>query len=115
MPFKGTQPPDEQHQHREEQLREREQALRLRELEMELVQKRDAEIDRSVETLRMEPQRAGVSRWRRKLSVGTKLLAIGVVIAAGIKLSSWIAMGLVIAGTGWLIYKAFFEGESPRE
>jgi len=114
MRSRGSQPQDD-YQHRETELKEREQALRLREIEAELAQKREVEIEPATETVRMQSRETPLSRWRRKLSVAAKLFVILVIAIAGITLGKWIAMAVVIGSIGWLTYKAFFDGDSPRE
>lgn len=114
MRSRGSQPQDD-YQRRETELKEREQALRLREIEAELTQTRQGELDPATETIRMQSRETSLSRWRRKLSLGAKLFVILVVAIAGINLGKWIAMAVVIGGVGWLTYKAFFAGETPRE
>lgn len=112
MNSKGSQPQDE-HRRREAELKEREQALRLREIEVELSHTKEAQIDQTAETIRMQPRETPFGRWKRRLSAGIKVLAIGVVVVVGIKLGTWIATAIVIGGAGWLAYKAFFESSQP--
>ncbi|MGF1576638.1 MAG: hypothetical protein ACFCU9_12010 [Cyanophyceae cyanobacterium] len=110
MISKESQPQDEL-QRREAELKQREQSLRLREIENELLQQRDPEVDVVVQTVRLRPHQTTLSRWRRKASIGIKLFAILVVAVVGIKLGTWLAIGVVLGGVGWLTYKAFFAGD----
>ncbi len=112
MRSKGSQ---DEYQGREAELQEREQALRLREIEAELTQKREAEIEQNTETVRMQSRQTALGRWRRKFSVAAKLFVLFVVAIVGITLGKWIAIAVVVGAVGWLGYKAFFDGDMPRE
>ncbi|QKQ75275.1 DUF3040 domain-containing protein [Nostoc sp. TCL240-02] len=91
-------------QHRERTLREREVELRLREMETD-IHTTDAAFH---QTVKHQPDHKS---WMKKLILGGKLFALGVVALVAVKIASVLAGFIIVGAMGWVSYKLFLESK----
>ncbi|WP_414563356.1 MULTISPECIES: hypothetical protein [unclassified Anabaena] len=100
---------DDHHQElaqRERILREREVELRLREMESD-IHTPNAPFQKTVKHQPHNFQKP----WVKKLILGGKLFAFGVVALVAVKIASAVAGIMIIAALAWISYKLFFESK----
>lgn len=95
-------------QRREHDLIQRERELRLRELEAEINQ------PPLYETVKHEQPEGKLQRWGRKLVMFGKFLAFVVGTVLVIRISTAIAMIMIIGVIGFIGYKLFLEGDGKK-
>ncbi|MBC1240226.1 DUF3040 domain-containing protein [Nostoc sp. 2RC] len=91
---------------RERILREREVELRLREMEAK-IHTADAPFHK---TVKHQPENSP-KPWIKKLILGGKLFALGVVALVAVRIASALAGLIIVAALGWMSYKLFFESK----
>ncbi|MDZ8187491.1 MAG: DUF3040 domain-containing protein [Nostoc sp. ChiSLP02] len=91
---------------RERILREREVELRLREMEAK-IHTADAPFHQTVKHQGENSQKP----WMKKLILGGKLFALGVVALVAVRVASVLAGFIIVATLGWVTYKLFFESQ----
>ncbi|MEH2196144.1 MAG: DUF3040 domain-containing protein [Nostoc sp.] len=93
-------------EHRERTLREREVELRLREMETN-IHATDAAFH---QTVKHQPENSQ-KPWMKKLILGGKLFALGVVALIAVKIASVLAGFIIVGVLGWVSYKLFLESK----
>ncbi|MEH2092028.1 hypothetical protein CDG77_02230 [Nostoc sp. 'Peltigera membranacea cyanobiont' 213] len=91
-------------EHRERTLREREVELRLREMETN-IHATDVAFH---QTVKHQPDR---KPWMKKLILGGKLFALGVVALVAVRIASVLAGFIIVGVLGWVSYKLFLESK----
>ncbi|MBD2460502.1 hypothetical protein H6G89_05535 [Oscillatoria sp. FACHB-1407] len=106
---------EEELRRREQELRERELQLRLRELEAEIHQLPpqpsypSAQQPPLLHPTKHEPPPTKFQTWLKKLTTVGKFLAIVVAVIVAVRVASWLATVVIVAGIAWLAYKILFE------
>ncbi|MEH2349286.1 MAG: DUF3040 domain-containing protein [Nostoc sp.] len=96
-------------EHRERTLREREVELRLREMETN-IHATDAAFH---QTVKHQPENSQ-KPWMKKLILGGKLFALGVVALVAVRIASVLAGFIIVGALGWLSYKLFLESKKTN-
>ncbi|MEH1886763.1 DUF3040 domain-containing protein [Nostoc sp.] len=94
-------------EHRERLLREREVELRLREMETN-IHATDAAFH---QTVKHQPDE---KPWMKKLILGGKLFALGVVALVAVRIASVLAGLIIVGALGWVSYKLFLESKKTN-
>ncbi|MDX2215356.1 MAG: hypothetical protein SFY66_18985 [Oculatellaceae cyanobacterium bins.114] len=108
---------EEELRRREQELRERELQLRLRELEAEIHQlpphssQPSSQQPPLLHPTKHEAPPSKVKTWMKKLTTVGKFLAIVVAVVVAVRVASWLATVVIIAGIAWLAYKILFEDD----
>jgi hypothetical protein len=97
---------EKEFEHRERLLREREVELRLREMESN-IHASDAAFH---QTVKHQPENSQ-KPWMKKVILGGKLFALGVVALVAVRIASVLAGFIIVAALGWMSYKLFFESK----
>jgi hypothetical protein len=96
-------------EHRERLLREREVELRLREMETD-IHATDAAFH---QTVKHQPENSQ-KPWIKKVILGGKLFALGVVALVAVKIASVLAGFIIVGALGWMSYKLFLESKKTN-
>ncbi|MEH2372437.1 DUF3040 domain-containing protein [Nostoc sp.] len=96
-------------EHRERILREREVELRLREMEIN-IHATDAAFH---QTVKHQPEDSP-KPWMKKVILGGKLFALGVVALVAVRIASVLAGFIIVGALGWMSYKLFLESKKPN-
>jgi hypothetical protein len=96
-------------EHRERILREREVELRLREMETN-IHANDAAFH---QTVKHQPENTQ-KPWMKKLILGGKLFALGVVALVAVRIASVLAGFIIVGALGWVSYKLFLESKKTN-
>jgi hypothetical protein len=97
-----TEPNQDDLQRREAALRQRELELRLRELENEVDQTPISP------TTKQQPSVAKSISWLRKMPLAAKFFGIVVAVIVAVKVATWMASLLMVAGLVWVFYQVFW-------
>ncbi|MBW4423718.1 MAG: DUF3040 domain-containing protein [Nostoc desertorum CM1-VF14] len=96
-------------EHRERTLREREVELRLREMESN-IHANDAAFH---QTVKHQPENSQ-KPWMKKVILGGKLFALGVVALVAVRIASVLAGFIIVGALGWMSYKLFLESKKTN-
>ncbi|MEH2328399.1 hypothetical protein [Nostoc sp.] len=94
-------------EHRERILREREVELRLRETN---IHPSDAAFH---QTVKHQPENSQ-KPWMKKVILGGKLFALGVVALVAVRIASVLAGFIIVGALGWISYKLFLESKKTN-
>jgi Protein of unknown function (DUF3040) len=94
---------------RERLLREREVELRLREMETN-IHATDAAFH---QTAKHQPENSQ-KPWVKKVILGGKLFALGVVALVAVRIASVLAGFIIVGAMGWVSYKIFLESKKTN-